>query len=121
MFWVELKFGPKNFAIGVDGKFTRAGGVPYTPVNELASQIAGEIIYYDDKPFSARERPYFRTDLRVYYKINYAKSYIEFSLDLQNLTNYQNIMFKEFIPETGKYNTFYQQGFFPLGTFKLLF
>lgn len=115
-FWINPKF-----ALGADVRATKAGGKPYTPVNEAASMARNEVVRYDDQAFTQRFDDYFRLDLRVYYRINYSKFYIEFALDMQNLTNHENVYRTEFVPETGTYNTFYHSSFFLLPTFKAIF
>jgi hypothetical protein len=115
-FWAN-----KNKAFGSDLKITISGGKPYIPVNEEASIAQKEIVYNYDKAYSVRYNNYFRTDLKLYYKMNYRKFYIEFAVDFQNLTNNKNIYYQEFIPETGQYNTYYHMSFFPMYTFKCLF
>jgi hypothetical protein len=110
-----------NKAFGSDLKITIAGGKRYIPVNEQASIQSGKIVYDYYHAFENRYNDYFRTDLRVYYKMNYRKFYIEFAIDFQNLTNQKNIFYREFVPATGKYNTYYNMSFFPMYTFKCLF
>ncbi len=44
----EFSWGPRrNHAITVGGKITLAGGKRYTPIDGWASEIAGEVVYYD--------------------------------------------------------------------------
>ena len=115
-FWAN-----RNKAFGSDLKITLSGGKPYIPVNEEASIAQKKIVYNYSKAYSVRYKNYFRTDLKIYYKMNYRKFYIEFAVDFQNLTNNKNIYYQEFIPETGLYNTYYHMSFFPMYTFKCLF
>ncbi len=109
------------FVLGLDIRTTFAGGKPYTPVLEYESVTAGEIIYQTNAPFSKRHNPYFKTDLKIYYKINTPKTYMTFAIDFQNLTNHENIYSRTFNTSTGNYSTFFQQRFFPMFTFELLF
>ena len=110
-----------SFTLGMDIKATFAGGKPYTPVLENESIEAGELIYQNEAPFSKTHNPYFRTDLKLYYKINTQKTYMTFAVDFQNLTNHDNIYRQRFDLITKTYKTFYQQKFFPMFTFELLF
>lgn len=116
----EHWFSPK-FALGTDIRVTQAGGKPYTPVNEQASVAQNEVVFYEDRAFSERYNDYFRLDLRVYYRINYKKLYLEFAVDFQNLTDRENVYRREFVPVAGAYNTFYQTAFFVMPTFKAVF
>jgi hypothetical protein len=116
----ELWFGPV-IALGLDLKTTYAGGRPYIPVNEELSIQRMDVVYDDERAYETRYPDYFRTDIRFYLKINYPKLYYELAFDLQNITNHENIYDQTFIPTSGRYNTYYQMGFFPMVTFKLLF
>lgn len=111
----------KKIALGFDAKLTYAGGKPYTPVMEALSRAKGEVVFDESEAYAERYRDYFRTDVKIYYRINYKRFYTEFAMDLQNLTNSKNIFQREYVPETGEYRTYYQMAFFPMFTFKCLF
>jgi len=115
-YWINPKI-----ALGADLRMTYAGAKPYIPVNEQASIAQGEVVYDYERAFEERYPDYFRTDVKVYYRINYKKLYVEFAVDFQNITNQQNIFNREFSPTTGEYRTFYQLGFFPMYTTRILF
>ena len=116
----EYWFGQK-VAIGADVKLTYAGGRPYIPTNEVASNNAGEIVLDESRAYQVKYDEYFRTDLKIFYRINYKSVYTEFAVDLQNLTNHKNTFQREYNLTTGEYETFYQQGFFPMATFRMQF
>ena len=116
----EKWFGQK-IAVGFDAKLTYAGGKPYVPVNEEASLNTKEVVFDDERAFESRFADYFRTDVKIYYRINYKKVYTEFAMDFQNLTNHKNVFQKEFDTRTGNYKTFYHMSFFPMFTFRCLF
>jgi len=42
----------------------------------------------------------------------------EFSVDLQNITNAQNVLLQRYQPRTNSIATEFQQGFFPVPTFR---
>ncbi|MDC1105651.1 carboxypeptidase-like regulatory domain-containing protein [Prolixibacteraceae bacterium] len=110
-----------TFAVGADLKITFAGGRPYIPVKEVASRQSHHVIYDGDNAYNQRYDNYFRTDLKLYYRQNLSKVYLEFAVDLQNLTNHQNIDYQRYDVSTGKYINYYQTMFFPMYTFKVLF
>ncbi len=114
--WISQKF-----AIGADLKMTYAGRKPYEPVDEKASIASGEVVFNEADAFNPRLPGYFRTDLKIFYRINYKKLYTEFAVDLQNLTNQKNVFQQEFNPKTGTYKTLYHMAFFPMFTFRALF
>lgn len=115
-YWVT-----NNFALGFDVKMTWAGGKPYTPINEQASLNAKEEVLYEDRTYSENYNDYFRTDFKIYYRQNYKSTYMEFAIDFQNLSNHKNIDSRRFDTTSGDYITYYQMGFFPMYTFKILF
>ena len=84
----EFSFGmnrAQSFTIG--GKITFAGGKRYTPIDEEASEIAGEAVYEDHLRNSEQFNPYFRADLKFNYRVNGAKTTHELGLDLVNVTD----------------------------------
>jgi hypothetical protein len=114
--WINSKI-----AVGADFKLTYAGGRPFLPVDEQASVAQGEVVFDEARAFEERLPTYFRSDLKIYYRINYRKLYVEFAVDFQNLTNRKNLFSREFIPSTGAYRNIYQMGFFPMYTTRILF
>lgn len=115
-YWINSKI-----ALGADLRMTYAGGRPYVPVDEVESINRREVVLDETRAFQERLPAYFRTDLKLYYRINYKKLYVEFAIDFQNLSNQKNIFNREFIPSTGEYRTLYQMGFFPMYTTRILF
>jgi len=103
----------KNF-LSLNLKVTTIGGRYLTPIDFAKSQQFGRAVYIESEAFTERQDPYFRTDFRIAYRKEYAKSTLEFALDLQNLTNNQNIFSQAYNPRTNKIVTEYQQGFFPV-------
>jgi hypothetical protein len=103
----------KNF-LSLNLKVTTIGGRYLTPIDFAKSQQFGQAVYKESEAFTERQDPYFRTDFRIAYRKEYAKSTLEFALDLQNLTNNQNIFSQAYNPRTNKIVTEYQQGFFPV-------
>jgi hypothetical protein len=104
----------KNNVLIANIKVSTVGGRFFTPLNIEASKSAGEAVYDNEKAFSVRQTPYFRTDIKVGYRKDYKKSSLEFSLDLQNLTNNQNIFQQTYNRRTNALVNQYQQGFFPV-------
>lgn len=103
----------KNF-FSVSLKVTTIGGKYLTPINREASQQLGQTIYDEANAYSEKQDPYFRTDIKLAYRKEYKKSSLEIALDLQNVTNNQNIFSQSYNPRTNQVVTQYQQGFFPV-------
>ncbi|MDX1942976.1 MAG: TonB-dependent receptor [Saprospiraceae bacterium] len=112
----EFKIGKdKRNALSFDTKLTTAGGRYYTPVDLEASKVAGEEVLQEDLAFSERNTPYFRWDVKFGYTINSKtkKFSQQFFLDLQNVTNNENIFQRRYNDLTNEVNNVYQSGFFP--------
>lgn len=115
------KWFAQTVAVGFDAKLTYAGGKPYVPVNEVASVRNQEVVFDETQAYELRYKNYFRTDVKLYYRINYRHLYTEFAIDFQNLTNQKNIFQREFNPKTEEFKTYYHMTFFPMFTFRCLF
>ena len=112
----EFKIGKdKRNALTFDFKFTNTGGRYYTPVDLALSQQFGTEIRMDDIAFSERYSPYVRLDLKFGFQLNSKKKKLsqQFYLDLQNITNHENVFIQRYNASTGKVNTINQIGFFP--------
>jgi hypothetical protein len=117
----EFKVGRKNNSFNIDWKLTVAGGRQVTPIDFVRSQQAGEAVYIDNEAFSQQLSSYFRTDIKVSYRMNRKKTTHEFSLDLQNFTNNQNVFMQRYNARTNQIATEYQIGFFPIPQYRILF
>jgi hypothetical protein len=120
----EIKIGKdKRNALTFDTKFTTAGGRYYTPVDVEASRVAGEEVLLDEEAFSLRYDPYLRLDVKFGYQLNSKTKKIsqQFFLDLQNITNNENIFVKRYNQATQQVNDVLQSGFFPDILYRLQF
>ncbi len=112
----ELKMGKaRKNTLSFDMKLTTSGGRFYTPVDLEASQAAGYEIKQDDIAFSEQYRPYFRLDLRTGFKFNSGKrksTHLVY-LELQNVTDHDNIFIARYNRLTNEVNEVNQIGFFP--------
>ncbi len=120
----EFKFGEsKKNTFSLDGKVTTAGGRFYTPIDLAASQTAGFEIKQDDKAFSLQYDSYFRLDVRMGFKFNNKKkkqAHLLY-LELQNVTDNQNIFINRYNRITNQVNQIDQIGFFPDFGYKFQF
>jgi hypothetical protein len=120
----EFKIGKdKRNAITFDMKATRAGGRYYTPVDLEMSRLAGIEVLDEDNAFSERFDDYFRLDLKFGYQLNSKNRRLsqQFFIDLQNITNNENIFVKRYNSQTNEVNNVYQSGFFPDILYRLQF
>ena len=117
----EFKVGKKGSILVVNIKASTIGGKYLTPVNLIASQYAGKEVDDDSKAYSEQQIPYFRTDFKITYRKEFKRSTMEWSLDLENITNYKNIFNQTYDPRTNRIVNNYQQGFFPVPLFRWTF
>ena len=117
----EFKVGKKGSVLAFNIKATTIGGKYLTPLDLAASQAIGDEVYRTDLAYSLRQTGYFRTDFRIAYRKEYRRSTLEFSLDLQNLTNNQNIFNQTYDRRSNRIVSNYQQGFFPVPLFRYTF
>jgi hypothetical protein len=110
----EWRLGTKGKFLSVNLKLTSIGGKYLTPVDFALSQQYQRTIYKDHEAYSEKQDPYFRTDLKISYRREYAKSTLEIAVDLQNVTNQQNVFEQSYNVKTNSVVTQYQQGFFPV-------
>ncbi len=118
--------GGKEFVLGknslsVDGKVTWSGGRRYTPIDLEASRLKGEAVYENDRTYEEQFADYLRIDLKTTFRLNGKKIAQEWSLDMQNLTNQQNVFGQQFVRSTGEVETTYQIGLFPVIQYRALF
>jgi hypothetical protein len=113
-------------AINISGKVTYAGGRLYSPVNRAASDIISDVVPDDDRINTLQFPNYFRTDLRLAYKINSKKVTHEIAFDLVNIFNNQNVLALTYSPDPSNpsadpYVRNYQLAFLPLFYYKVDF
>lgn len=103
-------------------KLSTVGGKYVSPVDVTASQHSDETVYDETvNPYSLRESPYFRADMKLGYRKNSTKSTLEFGINLENFTMHKNIFFQQYNKEENKIVAQYQQGFLPVPYFRLTF
>ena len=112
----EWPFGKdKRHRFTVNTKLTVSGGRPFTPVDLEASRTLGIDVRDEALAFTEVYTGYFRWDLKLGYQLNSKTKKLSqgFFVDLQNLTNRQNIFQERFNAATSEVNTVFQSGFFP--------
>lgn len=112
----------KRNRISLDFKLTNAGGRAYTPVDLTASNAIGREVL-DTDAYSDFYEPYFRMDVKANYTINSPRRKLSqtISLDIQNVTNHQNVFSQSYDSNNQDINTTYQLGLFPNVVYKLQF
>ncbi len=112
----EFKIGKaKKNIFSIDTRFSTAGGKHYTPINLEASKIAGYQVDHDNLAYSKQYDNYMRLDLKLGITFNSKKKKRshQFYVDLQNITNNENILISKYNRLTNSVNNVDQRGFFP--------
>ena len=117
----EFKIGSKGSVLAFNMKLSNVGGRYLTPIDLARSRAEGGAVYKNDQAFSEKQPDYFRADLKIAYRKEYKKSTLELAVDLQNLTNNQNIFTKYYDAKKGNIVTVYQQSFFPVPMIRYTF
>ena len=116
----EFTFSPK-FSLLADARVVYAGGKWMNPVDEAASRRVRELVEDWHAPYSEKAAPYFKVNLRLAFRHNAQRFSQEWALDLQNLTNQRNVFAKYWDAKLERVGYRYQQGFFPMVNYRVLF
>jgi hypothetical protein len=119
----EWKVGSeKRNKLSADFKFTNAGGRAYTPIDLAASNTIGRE-QLSTNAYSGFYDSYYRFDIKAGYTLNSGerKRSHTFSLDLQNVTNHNNVFSQKYDDRLQSIKSTYQLGFFPNVVYKLQF
>ena len=117
----EFVSGNKRRTFGVNLKYVYAGGYRTTPIDVVRSQQEGETVYFQDKAYTKQLPYYMRGDIRISMKWNRKKLTSTLSLDIQNVTNRQNVYDEYYDVGTNSIKTFYQTGLIPILNYKMEF
>lgn len=110
-----------NKQLGVNAKIVWAGGKRYIPVDLEASLERGKEVRDWARSFSSSYDDYFRSDLRISFRINHKRVSQEWALDLQNITGYRSIFMENYDPKENEVYKIYQQGFMPMMLYRIYF
>ena len=110
-----------NKMLTLDLRTVYAGGKRYIPIDIEASKQANDMVYNWNSIYEKKYKPYFRTDLRIGYKVNGKKITQEWGLDLQNITNYKSIFMEAYDAQKQEVYYLYQQGFMPMMLYRINF
>jgi hypothetical protein len=112
----------KRNKFSTDIKITNAGGRSYTPV-DLTASIAQNREVSSTDAYSANYTNYFRIDLKANYTINSSRRKLSqtISLDIQNITDNDNVFSQSYNNGSQSIQTTYQLGLFPNVVYKMQF
>jgi hypothetical protein len=120
--WQREKGAGKDRTIGLNARLIWSGGVREAEIDENASIEANTTVLDERIGYSRQYPDYFRVDLRVYWRKNLGnRRNSTFALDLQNLTNQQNLAYHFYDPYTQKIENKFQLGTIPNFSWRLEF
>ena len=122
LFGKEWKVGKsKKNIFGINGKSIVAGGNRITPIDLPASQEAGFTIRDNTRRYGAHAPTYWRFDVGLSFKINKKRMTHSILLDIQNVTNHENINEQFYRASTGEIVGVTQTGLFPNFNYRIEF
>jgi hypothetical protein len=98
-----------------------SGGLRTTPIDYEKSVQVGSTQYVESLAYSEQLPGYFRTDLRFSMKRNRSKSTSTLALDIQNVTNHQNLGGQYFDAQSAEIKKWYQLPLLPVLSYKIEF
>lgn len=107
--------------LGLNGKVLYSGGMRQSPIDINASIAQDKTVLVPKRYYTDQVPAYFRIDAGVYYKINARRVTHSIQLDVQNVTNRDNVYYNYFDSEAGKIKTEYQLGVFPNISYRIDF
>jgi hypothetical protein len=116
----EWQLGSKSL-LSVDLKMVYAGGTRYLPIDADRSIEEDGVRYIWENAYEERFPDYFRLNGRITFRFNGRSINQEWALDLQNITNHQNIFIQNWNSQTKEISTSYQMGFMPMMTYRIYF
>lgn len=118
----KTKAGKENVRkLLFDIRMTTAGGQRYTPLDLEQSVEEGRAVYQRVNAFTQQFRNYFRSDVRIAYRVDGKKVSQEWAFDVQNLTNRANPFGMQFNRTLGRESIQNQLGIFPMMQYRIEF
>lgn len=118
----EFKLGKKkNNIFGINAKLIYAGGNRYTPIDLVQSNVEGYPVRDNDKRYTEKTSDYVRLDMGLSYRINRKKMTHTIMLDIQNVTNRENVGGVFYRRSDFSVGEWYQSGLFPTFNYRIEF
>jgi len=116
----EWKIGQRSL-LSADIKLVYAGGNRFLEIDREQSILTNSVKYQWETAYDNRYPDYFRLNGRVTFRLNGQNVNQEWALDLQNVTNKQNIFTENWNRNRQEITTSYQMGFMPMMTYRIYF
>lgn len=117
----EISIKGDQKLLGFNVKTIWYGGFRQNPIDIEKSRLYDMAIEDESRAFSQQLSDYFRTDIKISYRINHKNYNSIWSLDVQNVSNYKNIGGTYYDVDTESTKTWYQSPLIPIFSYKLEF
>jgi hypothetical protein len=116
--WIK---NDKNRTFGINLRTIYRGGFFETPIDMTASAAAGKTRHMESQAYTIKQADYFRLDVRLYLKKQRSRYTSILALDIQNVTNHQNIAFRYYDAQKREVVSKYQLGLIPVLSYRVEF
>jgi hypothetical protein len=110
-----------NKSFGIHARVLYTGGLRQATIDQVTSKIVGTTVLDYTQGYSIQLPNYFRSDLRVSWRKNKPGYTRTLSLDIQNLTNQQNVAYLYYDTYLKQVRTKYQVGIIPVLAYRVEF
>lgn len=118
----EFKVGKgKQNIITLSARYLLIGGMRYLPIDREQSLADGQQVRYWDQGFSEKADDYFRIDIQFKFRRNKPRYTGEWSIDLMNITNRQNMLVEYWDSSIRDYRIEYQNPLLPFISYRIQF
>jgi hypothetical protein len=118
----EFKVGKrKQNIITLSVRYLLIGGMRYLPIDREQSITEGQQVRYWDQGYSEKADDYFRIDIQFKFRRNKPGYTGEWSIDLMNITNRQNMLVEYWDSSIRDYRIEYQNPLLPFISYRIQF
>lgn len=111
---IKLKESKRYITLLLDTKVTVAGGRRYTPIDPEASRLKNTTVYLEQEAYSKQFPVFFKADFRLGIRFGGKRISQEVQINIENITDYKNGIFRYYNRKTDKVETVHQYGIYPL-------
>lgn len=116
----EYKLNRKS-TLSADFKMSHIGGRRFVPIDEEQSILQDRTVFDFENAYKPRLKSYFSADIKLSLNINLQSTTHSIFIAIDNLTNYQNEVKREWNTRTKSIETEYQIGLFPYLGYRINF
>ncbi|MEN8122150.1 MAG: TonB-dependent receptor, partial [Bacteroidota bacterium] len=118
----EFKVGKsRQHWLGISARLIYTGGMRYLPEDLELSIARGESVRILDYGYTEKADDYFRMDLQIIFRRNKPKYTSEWRVDIMNLTNHKNMLYRRYNDISHSIETEYQNPIIPVLSYRIQF